>query len=245
MDYLLLLSVFGAAFIANFVKGVSGFGTAVVFVPIASFFLAPTAVIPLSVAIALCMNVYMTLHLNSIHLAWKNKALALGLPLGAVAGAYSFSLMPRSFLRYFIAAILLLVATQELLRVTGLSDPPPGETDRPHWIDGLTSFSSGVSGGLFSMAGPIVVSYLRMTVKRHRLRQLVVPVFALSAAFAFGTYYLNGDLNTLRLPLFGAGLAGAVSGVIAGIPVLDHINERAFSAFVATFLIVASVGLVL
>lgn len=245
MDIYLLAAVFGAAFIGNFVKGVSGFGSAVVFVPIASFFLSPAVVIPLSVIMAFAMNLYMTAYLQTVHLAWKNKALAVGLPPGAVIGAHSFAYMPRPLLRYFIVAVLGVIALQELLRVFELTDPPEGNVNRPGWLDGLTSTASGIAGGLFSMAGPIVISYLRLTSRRFELRRLVVPVFALSAGFALGTYYLNGELSEMTSGLILSGLGGAIAGIVTGMPVLHYINERWFSGFVAAFLIVASIGLLL
>lgn len=239
-----VLFLFIAGFIACFVKGISGFGSSIIFVPIAGFILPMNEVIPIAVTIAFLINIAMTVKLTNFKLAWENKALLIGLPLGGFVGAFSFGFLSGGYLKLFIGAILLIVSIQEVLRMLQLSPAPSGRQSPQPLLDSIMAFVSGIAGGLFSIAGPVVVSYLRINTKRFHLRKLVVPAFALSALATLLTYYGTGNLPNQPL-YYAASVLGSISGMVIGISLLHYVNERMFSALVAIFVLLSSANLIL
>jgi len=195
------------AFIAGLARGFSGFGAALIFVPLAARFLGPQAAAPL---------LLLTDGIVALPLMWTSweKArkpevalMAVGGFVGVPLGTVALALGDPHLLRWFIT---LLVAAMLVLLVSGWR-----YGGKPH--AGMTvavGVTSGVFSGLAQLAGPPVVAYWLGGNHDHReMRASTILYFAFSTMMAFASY-LVGKLLTIAIfklalllvPFFAAGL---------------------------------------
>lgn len=195
------------AWVAGMARGFSGFGAALIFVPLAARFLGPQAAAPLLlladgvVAIPMIWSAWPLARRREV--SFMAVGGVVGIPLGTLALAFGDPLL----LRWIIVA---LVALMLLLLLSGWR-----YAGRPH--DSVT-VGVGVLSGLFSgiaqLAGPPVVAYWLGGAHDHRsMRASTILYFACSTAIGFVSYYV-GNLLTLDIlklslamaPFFAGGL---------------------------------------
>lgn len=232
------LLLFACSFVAYLFKGTTGFGDALVFVSTAGLFFELTWVVPLALLLAFVNNTYMTIRLRSGAFLHKRPALLAGMIGGIVAGVVLFSHLTAPALRYCVASIVILVALHELIGETADDDRPIHD-----WVDGGVGLFAGLSGGLFGMAGPPLVGYVRLHCQRVEFRKLIVPFFAITTGVACLIHLYNGVYAAIDPMAFVATFAGLTGGTLAGMPLIHYVNERLFSILIALFLIGASAGL--
>ncbi|HEV7455334.1 MAG TPA: sulfite exporter TauE/SafE family protein [Roseococcus sp.] len=203
----LLLAAMGAAFLAGLARGFSGFGAALIFVPLGSAILGPRVAAPLLLVVDLVMASPM------IPRAWRVAArgevavMALGALAGVPAGAWLLLQLDAEALRWGMCAMVL--AMVALLasgwRYQGAPWPP-------------ATLAVGAVSGLFSgaaqMGGPPLVAYwMGGTNDAARVRANLVLTGAVGGVLS-AVAYLSGGLLGLELlllaaalgPLYGLGL---------------------------------------
>ena len=141
-----------AALVAGSARGFSGFGGALIFVPIASSVVGPRLAVPLLLIVDLVLTPGLIPH------AWRNAdrrnvgVMAVGAALGIPAGTYALTHVDGTTIRWAIVAIVVVLLT---LLVCGWR-----YHGRPH---PSMTLGVGVVSGLFSGAaqvgGPPVVAY--------------------------------------------------------------------------------------
>jgi uncharacterized membrane protein YfcA len=233
-----------SALIAGLARGFSGFGGALIFVPLASSVLGPKLAVPILLVID------MMLTLTMIPNAWRNAerpsvgTMALGAAIGIPAGAYLLTAVDPVAIRWGIATVVfaLLVLLVSGWRYHGKPNVP-------------TTMAVGVTSGLFSGAaqigGPPVVAYwLGGFIPAVTVRANTVLYFAISSVISLVSYLMGGliTLEALILslfvgPAFGIGLyfgsrmfgrsdeklfrrvcfALIAAAAIIGLPVLDGV----------------------
>jgi uncharacterized membrane protein YfcA len=202
-----LLFLLAAAFIAGLARGFSGFGAALIFMPLASSVLGPKLAAPLLLIIDAVAVV------GLIPDAWRRAnrrnvgtmaiGAAIAVPLGAAALAMADPLALRWVIVLVVAALLVLLASG-----WRYSDQPST----------LLTIGVGALSGLFTGAaqigGPPVVAYwLGGTIPSAIVRANIVLYFAISTVLT-GASYLVGGLITRPVialslttgPLYGLGL---------------------------------------
>jgi hypothetical protein len=196
-----------AAFVAGLARGFSGFGGALIFVPLASALASP------QIAAPVLLIIDGVLAAPLIPAAWRRADLkevgvmALGAAAGIPAGVAALAHLPALTLRWIIAA---LVFATVLLLLSGWR-----YQGRP--VKRVTA-SVGVLSGLFSgiaqIGGPPVVTYwLGSKASARTIRANIIVYFAASALFSLAFYggsrLLTTDVWALALiagPGYGAGL---------------------------------------
>lgn len=197
------------AFIAGLARGFSGFGAALIFIPLGGAIVGPKLVSP----ILLVIDGVATL--GMIPPAWRSAnrrevfIMAAGAALGVPAGTAILALLDPMLLRWSIAiiAISLLALLISGWRYHGAPSAP------------LTS-GVGLIAGLFSgaaqLGGPPVIAYwLGGKSDRARVRANVVLYFSISTVFSVISYYVGGlfvpavfALTVIILPSYAIGLYG-------------------------------------
>jgi len=195
------------ALVAGLARGFSGFGAALIFVPLASRFLGPQAAAPL---------LLLTDGIVALPLMWSSwdKArkpevalMAVGGFVGVPLGTVALALGDPTLLRWIITV---LVALMLVLLVSGWR-----YSGKPHASMTVgVGVTSGIFSGLAQLAGPPVVAYWLGGNHDHReMRSSTILYFAFSTVMAFVSYLL-GKLLTLDIlklalllvPFFGGGL---------------------------------------
>jgi uncharacterized membrane protein YfcA len=234
------LILFLVAFAAYAVKGFTGFGPALVLVPIGSLFFAPQSIIPL----AALLNVVAGAML--LRVDWRRDGHTYWIPLvvavviGSVIGAFFLEMIPaNSFRRVLGVAILLIGLWFLFLRSAvgpgGLSDRLPA---RPNAPDAGFAWFGGLLGGVIGISGPPIIWHFGRKLAKSPFRQAIVPIF-LAATIARSITYASLGLVDGRVLVFSAVcLPGLFLGLYVGNRIFKRVSEKVFALGVGVLLVV-------
>ena len=230
-DSFTLVLLMLAALVAGMARGFSGFGAALIFVPLAGALVGPKIAAPILVVIDGVFASYL------IPAAWKlgdRRDVSLmfaGAMIGVPIGTVILSLFAPLALRWLIAGM---AAAMLLLLLSGWR-----YRGRPH---ALATVAVGAVSGLFSgvaqIGGPPVVSYwLGTETAQAKLRANVILYFAASSVLSLATYVWGGlmTLQVLKFALFAGPAYGL--GTIAGVGLFGHASPAVFRA--STLILIA------
>lgn len=216
-----LVPVLVAAFVAGLARGFSGFGAALIFVPVASAFIGPKLAVPVLLVTDLIAGMGM------IPDAWRRAnrsevgTMAIGALVGVPAGAWLLTAADPLTLRW---GIVILVAVLLTLIVSGwryTGTPKPALTI-------LVGATSGLFSGVAQVGGPPVVAYwLGSTIGHHNVRANIVLYFAISSVISAVSYTVGGLIST---PVLWMALAAAPVYAI-GIWLGSHLFSRSDELF--------------
>ena len=200
------------ALVAGIARGFSGFGAALIFIPLVSAILGPRLAAPILLLVDAILTAPLVLPAwrlaNRREVGW----LAMGALIGAPIGGWLLLQLDGVTLRWAMcglsAALLVLIASGWRYR---------GEPTAP--LSAAVGAVSGLFSGVAQMGGPPVVAYwLGGAIPAAGVRANIVAFFAISSVIS-GIVYLAGGLLTrevmllcaLAAPTYGAGLwIGAV-----------------------------------
>lgn len=204
-----VLSLIVIAFIAGLARGFSGFGAALIFIPLGGAIIGPKLISPALLVIDGLAT------LGMIPPAWRNAnrrevfTMAAGAILGVPAGTAALALTDPMTLRWAITVIAICLLG---LLVSGWRYH--GEPRAP--LTSMTGLIAGLFSGAAQLGGPPVVAYwLGGKTDFARVRANVVLYFAISTCFSVVSYYFGGlfvpavlALTVVILPGYAAGLYG-------------------------------------
>lgn len=202
-----LVFLLGSAFIAGLARGFSGFGAALIFMPLAGSVVGPRVAAPLLLIIDAATAI------GLIPTAWRRSdrrgvgIMALGAAIGAPLGTWALALLDPLTIRWIIVLIVALLLT---LLVSGWR-----YHGRPSML--LTMGIGAISGlftGTAQMGGPPVVAYwLGGSVPSPIVRANIVLYFAISTVLTIVSYLVCHLFTPFVLamslatgPLYGLGL---------------------------------------
>lgn len=210
------------AFAASLARGFSGFGAALIFVPLASSVIGPQVAVPL----LLVVDGVMTLGL--IPNAWKTAdrrevfTMTLGALVGVPIGVYLLTSLEPSVIRWAIIVVVVVLLT---LLISGWRYH--GRPKAPLTIG--VGMVAGLFSGAAQIGGPPVVAYwLGGAIPALTVRANIILYFALSTVIsAIG--YTAGGLITPRILLLALVIAPIYGlGVWAGSKMFGWASEATF-----------------
>lgn len=198
-----------AALVAGLARGFSGFGGALIFIPLASAATSPKLATPLLLVIDSLMT------LGMVPDGWRRAnrrevfTMLAGALFGVPAGAMILTYLPSLTLRWIISIVVLalLVFLMSGWRYHG----KPRRT-----LTVLTGAIAGLFGGAAQMSGPPIVAYwLGGAIAPQTVRANLVVYFALATVISATSYIAGGILTPEVLimalitgPAYGIGLYG-------------------------------------
>jgi len=196
------------AFVAGLARGFSGFGAALIFVPLAGATISPKLAAPILLMID---NVAAAALLPG---AWRRAersdvgVMALGAVLGVPLGAFALDRLPAISVRWGIAALALALLALLMSGWRYRGRPRIGATIT---VGGVAGFCSGVA----QLGGPPVVAYwLGRETRADTTRANIILYFAVSSVLTTASYLVAGLLTIMVLalsaltgPAYGVGLA--------------------------------------
>lgn len=174
------------AFVAGLARGFSGFGGALIFMPLASALVGP------KVASVALLVTDMVMSAGMLPNGWRHanrreafvmlSGAAVGVPLGAAALALLPSLTLRWGICLMVIAMLALLASGWRYR---------GKPKTPLTV--FVGLLAGLFGGAAQLSGPPVVAYwLGGALPVNRMRASIVLYFGLSSFLSAAAYYASG-----------------------------------------------------
>jgi uncharacterized membrane protein YfcA len=223
------------ALVAGCARGFSGFGGALIFVPIASAVIGPRLAVPLLLIVDLVLTP------GLIPKAWRNAdrpnvgVMAAGAALGVPFGTYLLGHMEGTTIRWAIVGIVvvLLALLMSGWRYHG----------RPHAsLTAAVGMTSGLFSGAAQVGGPPVVAYwLGGNFTPQAVRANIVLYFAISSLLSIASYLIAGIITweTVQLSLMiGPTFA---SGLFAGARLFSLANEIVFRRICYSLIAAAAV----
>ncbi|AYC99901.1 sulfite exporter TauE/SafE family protein [Neorhizobium sp. NCHU2750] len=200
-----LVFVFCAAVIAGLARGFSGFGGALIFVPLASAVTSP------AIASALLLVIDGVMTLGMVPEGWRRAnrrevfTMLAGAVVGVPAGTAVLSLLPSITLRWIISLVVLCLL---LFLMSGWRYHGRPKT----WLTVCVGALAGLFGGAAQMSGPPIVAYwLGGAIERGTVRANLVLYFALGTVLSATSYIVTGIL-TLEVLLIAI-IAGPAYGI--------------------------------
>lgn len=210
------------AFLAGLARGFSGFGAALIFMPLASTAISPAAAAPLLLIVDMVMSAGM------LRPAWQRAdrrdvgimslGALIGVPLGTLALRYSDPLTVRWAIVGVVILLLLLLVSG--WRYHGRPRPP---------LTIGVGFVSGLFSGAAQVGGPPVVAYwLGGRSESGTIRANIVLYFLVSSLLSLASYLIGGLLTREILALWVVTAPTYGIGLYLGSRLFSRANEATF-----------------
>ena len=225
--------------------GVTGFGSALIAVPLLAWHWPLVEVVPVVVTLDVLASL---LHgsLNRRWIQWQVVArlvpgIVLGVALGTLVAHVVDSKLPLLVLGLFI----MWVGANALRRNTGAKAVAQAGPTRP-WLSGLVGLLTGMIEAMFGTAGPPVVAWLTHQFDDARVVRASTPAaLAFAGAIALAGFGLDGRLGASSYTTRLAVLAGpAMLCLVGGHLVAGRLNAKRLRMAICLLLVASGLSLV-
>ena len=226
-------------FTAGFTQGFTGFGSALIMLPLLTMMTNVKTVVPLVILFGGCVNVILYLEVRR-HLQWSRiRVLLLASVPGTFCGVFILKTMTTGFLELVIGLVLIVFPSWLMYR--GI----PGR-EIAIWWAWPAGFLSGVLGGSVSAGGPPVIIYTALQPWGKLPVKSTLVGFFLVTSFTAGAVQAGGGFMTGEvLSLFASGLPALVTGVLAGSYLFGRIGSETYRKALNIGLILLGVVMVI
>ena len=234
----ILAAVAGTAFLAAFAQGVTGFGSALVAMPLLSLALGVREAAALVILLSLAINLALLVPARRA-LPWRLAApLFVGTLLGAPAGVlFLAGADPR--LARALLGVSLIAASVALLRTRALRLGPGAG---PALAAGAIA---GVVGGAYTVNGPLVTLYAASQGWEKRETHAVLQLYFLASNVWIAALHSAAGITDRRVLLAAASALPALAlGSLAGWAVHRRIDEARYRRFLLLMLLAAGGALI-
>lgn len=205
--YLLLILILAAG---GFTQGLTGFGSALVSLPLLVFCLDIRTAVPLSVLHGLLISAFLSLQLRG-HLDWhKINPLLAGFLPGVWVGVVFLKKTSQPLFLLILGVMLVAFALYRLL-----AHPHPVRLSRIWGVP--AGFASGAISAAFSAGGPPSIIYATLTGwNKHEIKATLSIYFFLGGIFTVIAHLVGGIITTEVMRLFAWTSPAALAGVWSG-----------------------------
>ncbi|WP_379548484.1 TSUP family transporter [Qipengyuania sp. DSG2-2] len=222
-----IAAALATAFAAAFVRGLAGFGLAILLVPVLALALTPVEAVLATNFVALFIGLS---EIRTILRDAEKSALVIGgiVVLTTAPGLMLLAATPPDLARFLIALVALSAFAAILLPTRSAAVPGPAVTGGVGIVSGLLTGFAGMPGP------PVVPYYVGRQIPRHMAKASMLLIFTIAATAGLGAGLAIGVLEwrlaVLALLLFPAVLVGNWLGAKAFGKVSDPV-WRGFVAF--------------
>ncbi len=253
MDFSGNFEVLDAAFVfvpmislvAFSVKGVSGMGTGMIVVPLASLVIEPKSAVILASLVGI-FGGFSMLRVDRVWLAPRYWIpIAVTMVLGSIAGALTLEVIPIALFSAFLSLVFLFWGIWFVLRASASS---PGESPSPisaRLKDLIVGSLAGFLGGFVGINAPPLILYFSRHLNKRLLRRLLVLISLPAVLAQTFTFASLGLLNTKLLSLGVLMIPGLVVGIYLGNRMFSRLSEAWFRRILGAILVVSSAKLLL
>ena len=224
-----------AAALAGLVRGFSGFGAAMIFMPTASAILTPAVAAPLMLFLDNILGA--PLVVRAVPRADYETVIPIifGGALMVPFGGYLLSVGDHLAVRWAITAIVFALAA---LIASGLRYQGTPRASISFGV-GLTS---GFLGGLSQLAGPPVIAYwMSSTITADVVRANIIVYFAVASLISMTVYWVFGLVGAALLGAFLLGAPLYASAIYLGTKLYGRASETTFRRMALVIIVVSAV----
>jgi len=202
------LAAFIILLFAYFLRGITGFGSGLIAIPLLAHFLPLTFVVPMVLVLDLVASIILSSHTRLL-VRWDEIRFLLPASIvGIIIGTVMLVSLPREPLLVSLGLFVIFFGLRYVFNVHG-------ENPISRWWSVPTGLSGGLIGALFGTGGPPFVVYLSHRLHdKTQLRGTLSGLFLIDGAFRLITFLSMGlmiqtDMLTallMGLPITGIGL---------------------------------------
>lgn len=234
-----LAGVIGIAFLAAGCQSLTGFGSALVAVPLLSLYLDAKLAVVISTLLSTIVSAPLLLEVRrQVRLA-KVAPLAIGGVVGVPIGILILREVDAGVLKLLVAAVVILASVLLFLA--------------PQFTFGgrnvLSSLVTGALSGLLrastSMAGPPVVLYTLSHEKEiEEFRSTVLAMFLATSVLAVPGFIFADLVSRDALKATAVALPGMVLGLLVGAALRARVQPERFRTLVLAVLVITGIGVI-
>lgn len=225
--------------LAYFVRGIAGFGSGLIAIPLLALIMPLTVAVPLVVFLDYVASASHGMK-DRTEIQWREILTLLPFTaIGVITGLYFFHTVDASVLAQALGVFILLYALYTLFVKEGAA-----VTSR-YWSAPAGALG-GMVGTLFGTGGPFYVAYLkRRGLPKTEFRATFATIFLLDGAGRLSGYLGGGFFDFDWLLLAALALPIMAIGLFLGGKVHTSISQRAFHIAVCSLLVVSGLSLLL
>ncbi len=225
-------------FLAYLVRGIAGFGSGLIAVPLLALVFPITAVVPVVVSLDYIGSASQSVR-NLHDIAWREQAVLLPFMLvGILGGLYLFTVVPTWVLAKTLGVFVIAFGIYQLLPL------------RPARGSRIAATYCGVLGGLlgtlFGTGGPFYAIYLNLrALDRTAFRATFALNFLIDGGVRLIAYAVMGLLSRETFLHIAAALPIAAAGLFAGGRIQMEVSQRTFVQIIGMLLLGGGIALLL
>ncbi len=225
-------------FSAGLLQGLSGFGAALLAMPLLVLVLDVREAVTLTLLNTLIINLFLSVQLKS-HLDWRK---ILPLVIGCVPGVYVGVTLLRNMNPAIIKLSLgLLIISYGLYCLFGRLGPKRLGKGWGY----AAGFATGTIGGAFSAGGPPTIIYTTLTGwQKDEIKATLSSFFFFTSSMAATGHYLSGLTTPSVLAFFGVTALPVLAGVLLGARFYKKLKTRSYLTIIYYLLVILGLMLV-
>ncbi|WP_438993737.1 sulfite exporter TauE/SafE family protein, partial [Pseudemcibacter sp.] len=237
-----------ATLIASIVQSATGFGFALIVVPVYLIVLNSASAIQIVILISILMSLPLWIKLRNNMPDDFIKWVFIGCVIGFPVGIYLFLEMDLQIIKAAVAVFIIVISLQNAWNLFVVGNRKKIiESDRiPKSILSFMGFISGIFGAAMAMPGPTMMLFLSKTnlqINQIRAVMMAVFAFAYSGAALMQVVFVGIDSDAWLMTAYV--LPGALLGVVIGHHLSKKINERLFKGLILIILVLTGIFMLL
>lgn len=238
MDVTTLLYAGAVLFVAYLVRGIAGFGSGLIAVPLLALRFPVTIVVPLVVFLDYVGSASQGVK-NRAHIEWKDQLPLIPFTLiGVGVGLFLLSTMSKPGLGKALGGFVLLYAIYQLLPLPTLRGS--------RFFAIPCGLLGGFIGTLFGTGGPLYVMYFNLReMAKTRFRATFASNFLIDGAIRLGAYATAGLFHGPVLFSAAAALPIVGAGLYVGGRIHTGFAPETFKRFISVLLLMSGIALLL
>jgi uncharacterized membrane protein YfcA len=224
--------------LAYIILGISGFGSALVSIPLLAHFLPLQSVVPLVVMVDFLATVSNGLRFREHVELTELKLLIPAVIIGILSGVTLLATLPKHATLLMLGGFITSYGAYRLVT-------KPATTPVSRWWGIPTGLAGGLIGGLFGVGGPIYATYMAARIHDPaKMRATLSAVFSSSTGLRLMLYLISGLLLQSEVWLALVLLLPAMPvGLIIGHRLHANLSRQQISGFISVLLIGSGLSL--
>ena len=225
-------------FLASFVQGFSGFGIALVSIPLLTLFISIKEAIPLIALCGFVINIFLLIELRKHIKFFELRNLLIGSVIGIPLGTYFLSEASPKLIKVVLGIIILIFVFMSLtnfIKTKGLNT-------RWGYLFGL---ASGLLGGAFNTNGPPVLIYFYLQGwDKFKQKASITGFFIITSVVIVSTHAITGVTTDAVISKFFCALPAVILGILMGSKMFRKISTEIFNRIVLYGLIIIGIFMI-
>lgn len=226
-------------FLAGWVQGVSGFGSALVAIPLLTLFIDIKEAVPLCMLTSLIITTYLAIQLRKHFDREKILPLCIGAIPGILIGATVLKIVPSQTIRMLLGTLLIAYSLYSLLFTV--------KPRKLHKAWGyIAGFGSGAIGAAFSAGGPPTIIYSTMNNwSKDEIKATLTAFFCFISYLGTSAHVISGITTLVVLKYFLIASPFVLLGTALGSYCYRYFKKEIYLKVVFSFLVLMGILMIL